>query len=138
MKKYTIFIWALLCSTMMSSVLFTRDMSLFQFVETNNLRQVKRVVKNRAALNQLNDDGKTVLDIAVERGYKKIARHLLHNGAKVSTFAHAVALENYLESRAVGFFFGGLFLFPFTLGLSSFLWIGAGVAMDDSRKVQVL
>lgn len=130
MKKL-LFFTILLCSIMTMPLFLVKEADLFKAVEANNLSLVKQLVKTGEPLNKLNTDKKTVLDIATERQFKRIARYLLQHGAKVTTEDNALLLKKYLERRALGFFMCGWFFMPL-------LWIGSIFALSNISLVQVL
>lgn len=104
---------------------------LFKAVASNQITKVKKIIKTNTSLNDRDITGRTALDIAVERGNTKIARILLKNGAKVSSQANAVRLQDMLRVRAFKFFLGGLFLTPF-------MWIGSWFAYEDMSYIEVV
>lgn len=135
MKKIITLCSALCLSTAITPVQSlnknTKTVDIFFAVETNNYSLVKKLVKtSHVSLNQRNDENKTILDIAVEKNYKKIARFLVKRGAGVTTQENAARLKNNLKKRAVGFFIGGFFCWP--------LWIGTATALSDKSDVMVV
>lgn len=114
-----------------SSISFSKDIDIFKAVNANKYSLVKKYVKENGISNELNSNNKTILDISVERDHKKITRYLVKRGAKVSTQENAWRLESYLNGRALGFFFGGLFFSPW-------LWIGSLSALSMKSKISIL
>ena len=128
MSKNNIALKALLISVLSISSIFSNNAAdLFSAVSSNNFTLVKKVVEKAENLNELKN-GTTVLDIAVEKSNKKIARYLLKNGAKVTTDANVIILKSFLEKRAFGFLLGGFLLSPL-------MWIGSYNALSDMSLV---
>ena len=130
MNKQIISFFAILLLS--ASSIFSFDKAFFEAVGTNKLSRVKTMLKKSyIQINELNDENKTVLDIAVERRYNKLARYLLKQGGRVTTNTHASLLINHLSSRALGFFIAGWFFNPW-------LWIGTATSLSKQSLVMVL
>ena len=104
---------------------------LFDAVKTGNCKAVKRMLSYGVSVNTLNAEGKTVLDVAAERGHFKIARELVGCGAKVTTELNACILKERFKRRARNFFISGFFVTPL-------LWIGSWTSLSKSSDVIVL
>ena len=124
------FVVLMLCAVTSFISIAAENTALFGAVKRCNISKIKSLVKNGAELNALNESGKTVLDIAVEKRSKKIARYLLRQGAKVTTKENAQSLREFLKGRAIGFFIGGWFI--------PFMWIGSYFAISDMVYVETL
>lgn len=144
MKKNILFTISLLFSTIIvpfslakESSCSKKEYSIFNAVESKNLKMVKRCVKMGTPLNTLNEDGKTVLDIATERNYGKICRYLLRNGAMVTSMDNARMLEQNLKRRGTLMTIFGVLTGPFGL-IGSGLIIGGVLSLNDRSTICVL
>ena len=131
MQKYKIFVTIVSCFIVTSLSAIATKIDIFTAVTSNNHSAVVRAVKQGAELNERNKQGKTVLDIAVERKNKKTARYLLKHGGKVTTKPNAISLNKFLRNRVIGFFVAGLFLTPF-------MWMGSLMAFCDMDLIEIL
>lgn len=106
---------------------------LFKAVEKGKTSTAKSLLKSKSykiEINRLNKNKNTVLDIAVDNQYTKLASILLKHGAKVTTQAKAYELQRMFELRATKFFLGGLLLWP--------LWFGSAFACNNIKSINEL
>lgn len=133
MKRLIISIMALLFSGMAFAESSSEQVSLrlINAVKCKDKNYVKELLaSNRVDVNALYN-GKTALDIAVDYGFKKIAKILMKHGAKVTTMENAQALCKMFKMSAVHFFIAGFFFTPW-------LWIGSFCALNDMPYAQAM
>lgn len=115
----------------------TQESDLFSAVASKNLRTVKKLVKQGVSLNSLNQDGKTVLDIAAEKKYGKISRYLVRNGAKVTTADNARMLAQSFKRRGVLMIVFGALVGPSGVVVLGLI-IGGVLSLADRSMISVL
>jgi hypothetical protein len=106
---------------------------LFAAVEKGKKSLIKSLLKSKSykiEINKLNKNKNTVLDIAVDKQYTKIAGILLEYGAKVTTETRAYGLQRMFNLRATKFFLGGILMWP--------LWFGSAFAWNNIKSVKEL
>ncbi len=104
---------------------------LFVAVEVGSRKAVNKMLSKGVGVNTLNAQGKTVLDIAIERGDIKIARDLASYGARVTTERNAEILRDNFKLRALTYFLCGWLFMPL-------LWIGTIVSLYKASNVMVM
>lgn len=137
MKKNILFSTLLLASTIIVPFASNKEETLFNAVESKNLKLIKKCVKMGASLNTLDKDGKTVLDIATERNYNKICRYLLRSGAKVTNMDNARMLEQNLKRRGTLMTIFGVVTGPLGF-IGCGLIIGGVLSFNDRSMICVL
>ncbi|MBP9765246.1 hypothetical protein KBD08_02825 [Candidatus Babeliales bacterium] len=88
---------------------------LFKLVQSGNRKQMNILLKkcSNVDVNKLNENNKTVLDIAVEARSVKMAADLLKYDAKVTTNQNAAKLKSLLDKQDLKYFLFGFALFLF-------------------------
>ena len=105
--------------------------NLFAATANGKQQEVKKILSKGVDINALNAQGKTALDVAVERNHFKVARELVYRGAKVTTEKNAFLLKRKFEKRGRNFFIAGWFFTPL-------LWIGTFTSFSHASDVLIL
>lgn len=100
------------------------DTPLIKAIKADNKKEVKRILKSGVDVNELGQDYKTALDVAVEHGHVDIAISLIKHKAKVTSEDNQKYVKSLIKSKVIQLkairdlivFFGVPVLFSITFG----------------------